>query len=77
MGLPFDNMPVNVVAKAALDIIIMHVLVRVVVPMEIFFENMHFYFYLLIYIISFFKHIMHLCKYFLKQTIQCFLVYYI
>lgn len=67
MGLPFDNMllimnvlvlPVNVMAKAALDIIIMHVLVRVVVPMEILFENMHFYFYLLIYIISFFKHIM-------------------
>ena len=67
MGLPYDNMllimnvlvlPVNVMAKAALDIIIMHVLVRVVVPMEILFENMHFYFYLLIYIISFFKHIM-------------------
>lgn len=66
MGLPYDNMllimnvlvlPVNVMAKAALDIIIMHVLVRVVVPMEILFENMHFYFYLLIYIISFFKHI--------------------
>ena len=43
MGLPFDNMllimnvlvlPVNVMAKAALDIIKMHVLVRVVVPME-------------------------------------------